>query len=141
MVKGLLFLAEHKIVHSELNPQAVLLSRLGEVKIGGHCDCRRQNLQDDFAATQLGFLCLEMMNSGIDALSRPKKIEPSLDDPARQSETAVDFLESAKASAIFEIQSVSLLPHVNLTALMELRFSIDFQVYVSAVRLWCQMSC
>lgn len=120
MLKGLLFLAEHKIVHSELDSRAVLLSRLGEVKIGGHCNGRRQNLQDDSTARQLGFLCLEMMSPGISAISRLKKIEPSLEDPAGQPETAVDFLESAKASTILEIQSVSLLPYINLTALMEL---------------------
>ena len=120
MLKGLLFLAEHQIVHSELDSQSVLLSVSGEVKIGGHCDCRRQNLQDDFTARRLGLLCLEMMRPGIGAVSKLQQIEPSLEDPACQPETAVDFLRSAKASTIPEIQSVSLLPHVNLTTLMEL---------------------
>ena len=43
-----------------------------------------------------------------------------IEDPARQPETAVDFLENTKAPTILEIQSASLLPHVNLTALVEL---------------------
>ena len=107
-------------MHSELDSQAVLLSVSGEVKIGGHCDCRRQNLQDDFTARQLGLLCLEMMNPGIGALSKLQEIEPSLEDPGCQPEKAVDFFESTKVSTIPEIQSVSLLPHVNLTTLMEL---------------------
>lgn len=59
-----------------------------------------------------GILCLEMMNPGISALSRLKQIEPSLEDLARQPETGVDSLESAKVSTILEVQSVSMLPHV-----------------------------
>ena len=82
-----------------------------------------------------GILCLEMMNPGISVLPRLKQIEPSLEDPARQPETAVDSLESAKASTVLEVQSVSMLPHVSLTAL------IGLYVYVSAVGLCCQMSC
>ena len=92
----------------------------GEVKIGGHCDCHPKTSQDDLTAKQLGHLCLEMMSPGTITLSRLQQIEPSLEDSAGQPETAVAFLKSTEKSTIREIQSVSLLPHVNLTALMEL---------------------